>query len=203
MRCDEAPMKHDQRFFICGPSVAKISLRSIRGTMKIAFCLLVISCVAAGVFAQSAPPATQPAEAPAADLLNRMLKPPGEAPAPLQPVVFPPPVNNVTGGAAVAPNATTMPLVREGTFVTDRTGRLTKSADGSHEEFTFDADGQAMQDPPMIILPNLKLELMEQAVNSSNRDLKFRVTGMVTEYQDRNYLLMERVVVIPDIVQQF
>ena len=55
----------------------------------------------------------------------------------------------------------------------------------------------------MIILPNLKLELMEQAVSNSNRDLKFRVTGMITEYHNRNYLLLERVVVVPDIVQQF
>jgi hypothetical protein len=176
--------------------------------MKIAFFLLVLGSIVAGVFAQSTPPATQPstvppAELPPTDLLNQMLKPPGQAPLPLQPIVFPPPVNNVTGGAAVAPNATTMPIIREGTFIADRTGRLTKSPDGVQSELTFDADGRAMQDPPMIILPNLKLEMMEQAVSGSNRDLKFRVTGMVTEYHSRNYLLLERVVVVPDIVQQF
>ena len=171
--------------------------------MKYVIITLILGSIAAGVLAQNAP-ATQPAEVPAADLLNRMLKPAGEAPAPLQPIVLPPPPNSVTGqSGAVAPNATTMPIIREGTFVTDRTGRLTKSPDGLHEEFTFDADGQAMQDPPMIILPNLKLELMEQAVNGANRDLKFHVTGMVTEYQNRNYLLMERVVVVPDVVQNF
>ncbi len=175
--------------------------------MKIAFTLFALTCVTAGVLAQNAPqetPSTQPAEVPAADLLNRMLKPPGQAPAPLQPMVFPPPVNSVTApGTVVAPNATTQPLVREGTFITDRTGRLTKSPDGLSAEFSFDSDGQAMQDPPMLILPNLKLELMEQAVSGSNRDLKFHVTGMVTEYHNRNYLLMERVVVVPDVVQQF
>jgi len=171
--------------------------------MKIAIFLLILGSIVAGVFAQSVPPSTQPAEVPAADLLNQMLKPPGQAPAPLQPIVLPLPPNSVTGGAAVAPNATTMPIVREGTFVTDRTGRLTKSPDGLQSEFTFDSDGQAMQDPPMIILPNLKLEMMEQALNGSNRDLKFHVTGMVTEYHSRNYLLLERVVVVPDIVQQF
>ena len=177
-----------------------------RTTRRIALSLLALGIIAAGVLAQDAPPtnpATQPAEVPAADLLNQMLKPPGQAPAPLQPIVFPPPVNNVTGGAAIAPNATTMPITREGTFITDRTGRLTKSQDGTSEEFTFDADGQAMQDPPMVILPNLKLEMMEQAVSGSNRDLKFHITGMVTEYHSRNYLLLERVVVVPDVVQQF
>jgi len=180
--------------------------------MKIAIILIVLGSIVAGVLAQNTPqnilPATQPltvppAETPPTDLLNQMLKPPGQAPLPLQPIVFPPPVNNVTGGAAVAPNATTMPITREGTFVSDRTGRLTKSPDGLQSELTFDADGRAMQDPPMIILPNLKLEMMEQAVSNSNRDLKFRVTGMVTEYHSRNYLLLERVEVIPDIVQQF
>jgi hypothetical protein len=164
--------------------------------------LVAVGFVAAGVLAQDAP-STQPSEVPPAEMLNRMLKPPGQAPAPLQPMAFPPPANNVTGGAAIAPNATTMPLTREGTFVTDRTGRLTRSPDGTQMQFTFDADGRAMQDPPMIILPNLKLELMELAVSNSNRDLKFHVTGLVTEYHNRNYILLERVVVVPDVVQQF
>jgi hypothetical protein len=174
---------------------------------KFALPLLALICIAGGVLAQDAssiPPTTQSSEVPPADLLNRMLKPPGEAPAPLPPMVFPLPTNNVTApGVPIAPNATTQPLVREGTFITDRTGRLTKSPDGTQAEFTFDSDGRAMQDPPMIILPNLKLELMEQANSTTNRDLKFHVTGMVTEYRNRNYLLMERVVVVPDVVQQF
>jgi hypothetical protein len=191
-------------------SCAVDEVKQESSAMKIMFTLLVVSCLAAGVLAQNAQqispqntPSTQPADAPAADLLNQMLKPPGQAPAALAPIVFPPPVNNVTGGAAIAPNATTMPIVREGTFITDRTGRLTKSPDGTSAEFTFDSDGAAMQDPPMIILPNQKLEMMEQAVSGSNRDLKFHVTGMVTEYHARNYLLLDRVVVVPDIVQQF
>jgi hypothetical protein len=170
--------------------------------LRFAVPLLALFFVAAGVLAQDAP-ATQPAEVPAADLLNQMLKPPGQQPAPLQPMWFQPPSPTPITGAAPPPPPTTMPLTREGTFITDRTGRLTKSADGTQAEFTFDSDGAAMQDPPMIILPNLKLEMMEQAVSSSNRDLKFHVTGMVTEYRNRNYLLMERVVVVPDVVQNF
>jgi len=56
--------------------------------------------------------------------------------------LFSPTAQQRDGAAAVAPNATTMPIIREGTFITDRTGRLTKSPDGQHEEFTFDADGR-------------------------------------------------------------
>jgi hypothetical protein len=44
---------------------------------------------------------------------------------------------------------------------------------------------------------------MENAVNGSNRDLKFRITGMVTEYKGRNYILLEKVVVVPDVTQKF
>ena len=55
----------------------------------------------------------------------------------------------------------------------------------------------------MLILPNLKLMSMESAVTSADRDLRFRVTGMVTEYRGRNYVLLEKVVVVPDAMQQF
>ena len=87
--------------------------------------------------------------------------------------------------------------------VRDRTGRLTRSPDGQLMEFTFDSDGQSLQDPPMVILPNLKLMAMENAVSGSSRDLRFRITGQVTEYKGRNYILLEKVVVVPDVTQQF
>jgi hypothetical protein len=70
-------------------------------------------------------------------------------------------------------------------------------------EFSFEADGETLRDPPLIVLPNLKLMAMENAVQASRRDLRFRITGMVTEYRGRNYILLEKVVVVPDTVQQF
>ena len=168
--------------------------------MKISLLVLILLC--AGIsFAQNAQPTTMPM--PADQKLNQMLKPTGNAARPIQPEPNPPAVDSTTGVAAVAPNAQQITVVREGTFLVDRTGRLTRSADGQSWEFTFEADGRTMQDPPVVILPNLKLMAMEQAVKSSNRDLHFRVTGMVTEYNGRNYLLMEKVVVVPQIAQQF
>lgn len=147
---------------------------------------------------------TQPAsEMPAQQRLNQMLQPPGGTGAqPLVPTTGPS-MDKTTGASAVAPGASTMTVMREGTFLVDRTGRLTRSSDGQSWEFSFEADGRAMKDPPVIVLPNLKLMAMEQAVKSANRDLKFRVTGMVTEYSGRNYVLLEKVVVIPDVLQQF
>lgn len=100
-----------------------------------------------------------------------------------------------TGAGAVAPGAPQLPTKREGTFIIDRMGRLSRTADGNSWEFAFDADGQAMQDPPMRVLPNLKLMVMEEAIESGGTDLRFRISGTLTEYRGRNYILMEKVVV--------
>ena len=152
-------------------------------------------------------PSTQPAAkvAPAEQVLSQMLKPaPKEGARALQPAASEPPAaDKSTGSAAVAPGAPVLTVLPEGTFLVDRTGRLTHSADGQLMEFTFDADGKAMRDPPVIILPNMKLMLMENALSTSGRDLRFRVTGMLTAYRGRNYIMLEKVVVIPDAVQPF
>ena len=55
----------------------------------------------------------------------------------------------------------------------------------------------------MIILPNMRLTMMENAIAQQNRDLKFRVTGMVTEYHGRNYILLEKVSVMTPDAQEF
>jgi hypothetical protein len=157
-----------------------------------------------------------PATMPASDVLNQMLQSPAGStgdtgatiPAnplarPIRPANTPPPVDVTTGAAAIAPGAQQMTVLREGTFLVDRTGRLTRSSDGQSWEFSFDSDARSMKDPPVVILPNLKLMSMEQAVKGSNRDLRFRITGMVTEYAGRNYVLLEKVVVVPDSTQQF
>lgn len=137
-------------------------------------------------------------------MLGQMLRPanPGQ-PKPLQPMVDAPATDKKSGPGAVKPNAPVVATLREGTFIVDRLGRLTKNADGLQAEFVFDVDSKAMKDPPVIILPNLKLMAMENAVAGASRDLHFRVTGMVTEYRGRNYVLLEKVLVVPDVAQQF
>jgi len=144
-------------------------------------------------------PTSQPALTPADKILDQMLRGSGPVAKPLQPIDNPP-VYNQTTGRTVAPMPTTMQsLIREGDYVRDRTGRLQRSADGQSFEFVFDSDARAMQDPPVAILPNLKLMAMENAVSAANRDLRFRITGPVTEYKGKNYVLLEKVVVIPDV----
>ncbi len=146
---------------------------------------------------------TQPQPQSPEQLLNQMLKPPPNTPKVLQPTVDAPAKDKTSGKGGVAPNTPTAALQREGTFIFDRVGRLTHSADGSQAEFTFESDGKTMKDPPVIILPNLKLMTMEDVVKSTNRDLRFRVTGMLTEYRGRNYLLLEKVLVPPEGNSQF
>jgi hypothetical protein len=112
--------------------------------------------------------------------------------------------NDRTGGrAAVAPGAPTVPLVREGTYLIDQLGRLNRSPDGQIDTFTFDADGKTMRDPPMVLLQNLKLVTMEQQQAGLTKDVKFRLSGSVTEYKGRNYLLVDKAVVVQDFDADF
>jgi len=152
--------------------------------------------------AQSSPPAAPPTTTPAThpitsarDRLDSMLKPQVNTGRILQPILDPPKIDVSTiGVAVVAPAAKPVNLMHEGSFIVDRTGRLTRTADGQQWELTFEADGRAMQDPPMLILPNLNLMKMETTVADNNRDVRFLVTGVVTEYKGRNYILLEKVV---------
>jgi len=180
--------------------------------------LLALAAIVAGVvLAQPAtqdappPPATQRAappgtSAPSADeVLGRMLKPRRDGQEREVTYNEPPAADKTSGDAAVKPHAPVVTVMREGTPLVNRVGRLTLTStpEGARAEFTFEADGQALRDPPLILLPNLRLMAMEDAVRAASRDLRFRVSGVVTEYRGRNYLLLEKVTVVQDITQQF
>jgi hypothetical protein len=169
--------------------------------------LLIVVLLGAVASAQTRPsgPSTKPSRTapPSADqLMNSMLKPPTDSGRVLQPLPDPPKVDAATG-RVVAPSPPQPTLIREGSYLVDRVGRLNKTSDGQQWEVTFEADGRTMKDPPMLILPNLKLAAMEQAVTAASRDVRFRITGMVTEYKGKNYLLLEKVLAIPEQTQQF
>jgi hypothetical protein len=150
-------------------------------------------------------PSTQPSDRnlTAEQMFSKMLRPNPTVARPLQPTSDGPAPDKTSGVGAVAPGAPTLNVLREGTYLVDRVGRLNRTSDGTQAEFTFDSDGKTLKDPPVLILPNLKLMAMENAISSANRDLRFRITGMVTEYRGRNYVLLEKVVVVPDAAQQF
>jgi hypothetical protein len=134
-------------------------------------------------------------------MLNEMLA--GDANSAPRPSRPPPPgLDSTSGSGAIAPGAPPMTVLREDSQIIDRTARLVRSPDGEQAELTFESDGESMQVPPVIILPNLKLAAMETA-QAGARAVRFRVTGTVTEYRGRNYILLEKVVVIPEITEQF
>jgi len=177
--------------------------------MKLATGVLILLAVSPAALAQTIRPTTQPStgsgdsrNAAAADeMLEQTLKPTTNPVRLLEPVSDKPVRDKTSGGGAVKPNAPPVNTLREGTFIIDRVGRLTHT-DNGQAEFTFESDGKALRDPPMILLPNLKLMQMEDTLTASNRDLKFRVTGTITEYRSRNYLLLERVVQVLDVTEQ-
>ena len=135
-------------------------------------------------------------------VMSQMLKPPAKVTKPLEPISDRPPHDTSTGSGALKPGAPTLVVRREGTFIIDETVRLSHKPNGT-SEITFEKDGKTLKDPPMIVLPNSKLMQMEDMITAANRDLKFHVTGMVTEYRGRNYVLLERVQAVPDVTQQF
>lgn len=166
--------------------------------------------VTSAVSAQTTRPTTQPSTQPydqlktmtAEEVMNAALKPSANPGKPLQPISDRPVQDKSSGGGAVVPNAPGVTVLREGTYVIDRIARLTRTATGQ-SELTFDSDGKALRDPPMLALPNLKLQQMEDSVTIGSRDYKWRITGMVTEYKGRNYILLEKIVAIADVQQQF
>lgn len=113
------------------------------------------------------------------------------------------PLNSAPSPSVVGGAADTTPLVQEGTDIVDRIGHMRKTEDGQNDEFDFDSDGHALKDAPMILLPNGELMMMERAAGAANHDLRFRVTGTVTEYHGHNYLLLEKFIVVQDLEQQF
>lgn len=86
----------------------------------------------------------------------------------------------------------------EGTLVVNRRGRLVRES-GSQGRIAFaidnDADAPAM--PAMVVLPCTVLERMELLAAAKGDELVFRVSGRVTTYAGRNYLLPTLAQVLP------
>jgi hypothetical protein len=182
--------------------------------MKRATIAVLMFCTSA-VFAQTQPTTTvspttrtvissttRPSQLSAEEMLRQMLQPANQGSAPLKPVPNePPPVDATSGTAAVAPRASTQPTQPDGSPFYDRVGRITRTADGKFLEFTLDSDSGPMTDPPMYLLPNHELQMLEDLVNNSYTDMKVRVSGEITEYRGRNYLLILQWTQVQDVTQ--
>jgi len=89
----------------------------------------------------------------------------------------------------VAPGQPVPMLRREGEFVIGRRGRLVRAAgDGGHL-FAFDADSADAPEPPMILMPCMMLQNMEQFVQERGDKIVFILSGQVFVYHGANHLL--------------
>ena len=99
----------------------------------------------------------------------------------------------------VDPEAKTPLLVREGDVVINRMGRLHTDPKGT-PFFVYEADGTALTEPPLILLPCQNLELMERWTKGKP-DAKFLITGEIMVYQGKGYLLPRKVMLHRDMGQ--
>jgi hypothetical protein len=165
----------------------------------------------------------------AEQMLSAMLA--ADGPSSSTPPPSTPPQNDRTSGAgALPPKAPLLATLPEQSQIFDRVCRLTpgvegvastvegvastvegvastvegvaSTADSQQQQLILEADGAALQDPPLIPLPNLKLTALENAAGD-HHDTRFRVTGVITEYRGRNYILLQKVVVMADADRQF
>ncbi len=78
-------------------------------------------------------------------------------------------------------------LLREGTFLVDRQGWL-RPVGAGRWAFVFDTTEDGVTDPPMAVMPSLKLAEMRRTVEARPETVTFRVSGTVYVYKGRNYL---------------
>lgn len=164
--------------------------------------LLGLAAVMTGMALAQDEPAAQPAEQPNApksqeDVLEQLLK--NSSPEPIITSRFG--SDEVTKPTVVAVDPKTrIPLqVREGDVVINRLGRLDADP-ASQAVFVYEADGKALDEPPLILLPCQNLELMERLAKATPQ-AKFLVTGEITVYHGKGYLLLRKVMLHRDMGQ--
>ncbi len=80
-------------------------------------------------------------------------------------------------------------------MIVDRIGRIAYDPDDKYWLFVFESDGKSLLEPPIAILPSKLLEIVEQTLQKSSQPVKFRISGQVTRYQNKNYLLLRKVLI--------
>lgn len=138
------------------------------------------------------PPAKdQPADPAVEDLIKDMQKP---APAPktvtpaAKPGVGEQTRPSTAGAKASQPGKAR--LLREGTFIVSRRGRVVRTAAGEWQ-FAFDTGTKnaPTHEPAMVLMPCEKLMALEKVAEKHGEDVTFTMSGQVFVYNGRNYLL--------------
>lgn len=151
----------------------------------------------------AASPAAPGAPAPAGDDPRKTMEqmkqrapsgtPAGPAPSPV-PASLPAPAPAGATTPPPAPSSATAEvpqggrLLREGTFIASRRGRVIK-ATGGEWQFHFDTGPDNKADAPMGLMPCLNLQAIEKLAERGSEALSFTVSGQVFVYKGRNFLL--------------
>jgi len=80
------------------------------------------------------------------------------------------------------------PLLPDGAAIISRPARVVKL--GPRYDLVFESDDPDNPEPPLTMLPNLDMERMLKAVADNNYGQVFRVSGDVTQFEGRNYILV-------------
>lgn len=109
--------------------------------------------------------------------------------------------NKPASGPAAAPllapptaaAATSGRLLREGTFIASRRGRVTRStastSTGPEWQVTFDSGTEGKAEAPMTLMPCQNLMAIEKIAERGGDSVTFTISGQVFLYKGRNYLL--------------
>ncbi len=89
-----------------------------------------------------------------------------------------------------AASRTSGDLLKEGTRVSGRVGRLVRESDWW--VFVFESDSDTPADAPVRLLPNLSLGSMENLSVGGNQSPIFVISGELTVHAARNYMLIRR-----------
>ncbi|NIA07097.1 MAG: hypothetical protein GWP14_05600 [Actinobacteria bacterium] len=159
--------------------------------------VLVISLAVVGLLHAQDDSQSSPADKSQEEVLQGLLKDPSPEPV-TRPAAGSDEVT-VPSVKPVDPKAKSPLIVREGDWVISRLGRFQQDSKGS-PLFVYEADGTALTEPPLILLPSRKLELMEQLAKQ-RPEAKFLVTGEITAYHGKGYLLLRKVMLQRDMGQ--
>jgi len=133
------------------------------------------------------PPAAAPKQGDAKATIDAMQ---GAAPKPAggAPATQPGTPNTAPSSGSPPAIASGGRLLREGSFITMRRGRIIK-APGDQWQFHFDNGPDNRADAPMTLMPCLNLQAIEMLADRGGESLSFTLSGQVFVYKGRNYLL--------------
>lgn len=136
-------------------------------------------------------PAETPPEAPAEPVVTNptVVAPPRIIIAPVNAPALEPIRPNVPPSAMSDLDLVSNPmLMREGAFVGAARAQVVQGRSGRWYAI-FDQDAAGRMIPPMILMPSPYLKPIEQAAEREPAGTRFRLTGRVTVYRNRNFLL--------------